>query len=275
MNITADGLVGGVELTLLVIGVVLLWRFVLSPTARAQKAPSPLPPWDVPLPDFMLFGVFTLMGSFALVAGVSLAARALGLHGDGATIFATVAMHLGMLGGALLAPINRGRCTTSPTNRRVLLSGLIAFLISFPIVALTAKASEYLVQLSGLTVERQDLIGMFARADSSWLLAAMITGAIVIAPINEEIVFRAGVFRYLRTRFPRWLALTLPALSFAILHVNWKTLAGLESLPPLVVLAVLFSLAYERTGHIGTPIVAHALFNLNTVLVVLSGVDLK
>lgn len=37
-------------------------------------------------------------------------------------------------------------------------------------------------------------------------------------------------------------------------------------------LAVIFSLAYERTGHIGTPIVAHALFNLNTVLLILSGI---
>ena len=40
------------------------------------------------------------------------------------------------------------------------------------------------------------------------------------------------------------------------------------SLAPLVVLAVAFSLAYERTGHIGTAIVAHALFNLNTVILI-------
>ena len=39
-----------------------------------------------------------------------------------------------------------------------------------------------------------------------------------------------------------------------------------------MLLAVMFSLSYERTGKIGTPIVAHALFNLNTVLLILSGV---
>ena len=55
--------------------------------------------------------------------------------------------------------------------------------------------------------------------------------------------------------------------------MNWKTLGGLSSLPPLVLLAVIFSLAYERTGRIGTPIVAHALFNLNSVLVILSGIS--
>jgi membrane protease YdiL (CAAX protease family) len=39
-----------------------------------------------------------------------------------------------------------------------------------------------------------------------------------------------------------------------------------------VVLAVIFSLAYERTGRIGTAIVAHALFNLHTVVLIFAGV---
>ena len=48
-------------------------------------------------------------------------------------------------------------------------------------------------------------------------------------------------------------------------------MVGLPSLLPLVALAVVFCLAYERTGMIGTTIVAHALFNLNTMLLVAMG----
>jgi membrane protease YdiL (CAAX protease family) len=59
---------------------------------------------------------------------------------------------------------------------------------------------------------------------------------------------------------------------FASLHVNWRTWEGLTSFVPLVLLAIMFSLAYERTGNIGTPIVAHALFNLNTIVLIFSGV---
>jgi len=136
----------------------------------------------------------------------------------------------------------------------------------------TAKAWEVLLRLSGLPVERQDLIGIFANVESSWMLALMISLAVLIAPITEELVFRAGLYRYFRTRIPRVVALVAPALFFAALHVNWDTLRGLSSLVPLVVLAVLFSIAYERTGNIGTPMVAHALFNLNTVALILSGV---
>jgi hypothetical protein len=36
-------------------------------------------------------------------------------------------------------------------------------------------------------------------------------------------------------------------------------------------LAVFFSLAYERTGQLGTAVVAHACFNLNTLLVLFAG----
>jgi membrane protease YdiL (CAAX protease family) len=143
--------------------------------------------------------------------------------------------------------------------------------VVLPLLLVTATLWEHALKLCGLPAEKQDLVGMFANADSPWVLAAMIVLAVVVAPVTEELVFRAGLFRFLRTRVPRWIALLGPSLFFAALHVNWSTLQGLASLAPLVVLAVVFSVAYERTGHIGTPIVAHACFNLNTIFVILSG----
>ncbi|MFA5056810.1 MAG: CPBP family intramembrane glutamic endopeptidase, partial [Opitutaceae bacterium] len=50
------------------------------------------------------------------------------------------------------------------------------------------------------------------------------------------------------------------------LHANWV------SFLPLCVLGVIFAMAYERTGRIAVPMLAHALFNLNTLLLVLSGI---
>ena len=58
----------------------------------------------------------------------------------------------------------------------------------------------------------------------------------------------------------------MPALLFGALHAN------LSSFVPLVALGLIFSLAYERTGRIGTTIVAHGLFNLNTIVLILCGV---
>jgi hypothetical protein len=49
-------------------------------------------------------------------------------------------------------------------------------------------------------------------------------------------------------------------------------MAGLPSFLPLIALAAVFCLAYERTGMIGTVIVAHALFNLNSMLQFVTGI---
>jgi membrane protease YdiL (CAAX protease family) len=156
----------------------------------------------------------------------------------------------------------------------VFVSGAVTFLVSLPFLLLAANVWELVLKQFNLPTERQSLIAMFANAESPLLLMIMILLAIVIAPLTEELVFRAGLFRFLRGRAPRWVALAAPGLIFASLHVNWSTLEGLTSLAPLVVLAVMFSLAYEHTGNIGTPIVAHALFNLNTVILIFSGLPL-
>ena len=43
----------------------------------------------------------------------------------------------------------------------------------------------------------------------------------------------------------------------------------------MTTLAIVFALAYERTGKILVPMIAHGLFNLNTVLLVFAGVNVS
>jgi hypothetical protein len=264
------------EIALALVGVVLLWRLVLSPAARARRTFAPLPPWNASVVQFLQFCLFVIGGAFiaGMVAAVSL--QFLPLRGDAATVFNGSAAQLGMIAGiaAYWAGIERVRLKGPILPRGIFVSGLATFLIALPALHATANAWQYFLQLCGLPIDHQDLIGMFAHADSPWLLTILIVLAVIIAPLTEELVFRAGLFRYFRTRMPRSVALVAPSVFFATLHVNWATLQGLASLAPLVVLAIAFSIAYERTGQIGTAIVAHALFNLNTVVMIFCGVGL-
>lgn len=271
MNASAASIFQAIQLVLLVLGLALLWRHVVSPRARAEAAAPRLDSWDVGPTNFMLFGISAFLGYFAGGTTAHYVAKGYGLGDDASKVFLGAAAQLGMLAGALLAPLDRGRIAAPLPLGRVATSGVVTYLAGFPVVLGVSALADWIVRSAGLPDARQDLIGMFARAGSLELLAAMIALAVVAAPVAEELAFRAGLYRWLRTRIPRWAALLLPALVFASLHVNWKTLAGLSSVPPLVVLAMVFSLAYERTGHIGTPIVAHALFNLNTVIGILTG----
>jgi len=101
-------------------------------------------------------------------------------------------------------------------------------------------------------------------------LVAMVFVTIVVAPVWEEIVFRGALFGYLRTRLPRVLAFVAPALIFALAHLD----QGARFFAPLFVFALIHCKAYERTGRIGVVIVSHALFNLTTIALVLSGVEI-
>jgi membrane protease YdiL (CAAX protease family) len=273
MPFSLANFVTSIELALAFAGAVLMWRLVLSPSARARRTPAALPRWEVAIADFFLFIVIVIGGSFVGAFAASLAGKHLPLRGDEVTVFNGAGAQLGMLAGVVFywsrperGPLNSSR------GVNIFASGATTFLVSLPLLLITAKLSAVVLEALDLPVERQSLIAMFGNAESPWLLATLMVLAIVMAPITEELVFRAGLFRYCRTRMPRWASLLVPSLFFASLHVNWSTLDGLASFAPLVVLAIMFSLAYEHTGNIGTAIVAHALFNLNTVVLIFSGV---
>lgn len=276
MHSALSYVVAGLELALALAGAVLLWRIGLSPKARTHPPVIRLPPWNAPIAEFLAFLIFVVGGSMIAAIVSSALVKHLPLRGDEVTVFNGAAAQLGLLTGAVVFQIGfpKHEAVVPPPAARagIFAAGAATFLCALPVLMATAKAWEVFLQLCGLPVEKQDLIGMFLHAKSPWLVTVMIVLAIVIAPTAEELVFRAGLFRYFRTRMPHWVALLAPAIFFATLHVNWKTLQGLSSLAPLTVLAMFFSLAYERTGRIGTPIVAHALFNLNTVVMIFASV---
>lgn len=256
---------------LLLAGSVLLWRLRFSPAARSQPVPPALPRWEAPVSDFVLFVWLACAGGFvaSFLAGLALKHAAPGA--DLIVIIGTAAGQLGVLTGIAVFESFFNRAAPLPPattpSRNFFVSGLVTFVLAMPLVAATSLAWQALLEFAGMPVEKQDMIRMLLEAKSPLLLAVMIALACVGAPLAEELVFRRGLFRYARTRLPRWAALLVPACLFAALHQHLSTFA------PLVVLGILFSLAYERTGRIGTSIVAHALFNLNSLVLVLAKVD--
>ena len=270
-------IVGALEVTLVGAGALLLWRRVLSPAARAEAPAAALVSAGRPTVDVFMFLFLVLTASFTgSILGVQVSGLArLGAGSEAAMIVNGAGAQLGMLAGAALfrLRVEHRSFVRQPFSPEVLRDGFLTFLVSLPVIVVTGSLWEQLLKLTGLPVHKQDLVSLFANAGSPWLLAGMISLAVLVAPVAEELVFRAGLFRLLRGRVPRGVALLLPATVFAALHVSWPTLQGLVSFAPLLALAVVLSLAYERTGRIGTVIFAHACFNLNTIVVIFSGLD--
>jgi hypothetical protein len=270
------------ESALLLAGCGFLIWFLFVPSGRAARArPAALAVWEISLTDLLLLGwiilIIGFLGQALLQATVG---PALGKMPEGATIERILygsTFHLGaMLAWFCATLLARRRhpdaaAMESPLARSspfsVIRSGFLTFLAVMPLATGSALAWERFLDMLGLPTERQELVDLFVQTKSPVLLALMIALALVVAPIVEELVFRAGIFRFLRSRAPRWVAFAVSGGLFALLHGNWV------SALPLFVLGLVFAAAYERTGRLAVPMLAHALFNLNTLLLVLVGVD--
>lgn len=274
-------LVIGLEVVIWLAGLVALWRVV---AARRVFASPSLAPWPVTLEGFGLGVLFTVGGGLALPYAVThLGDNWLGAAArDGAWWQAVqaAAFQLGLLGGffgaALYLRFNKsGGISALPAapevfrpepTRYPVLAGVTVFLISIPVINGIGLGWKTLVEALGFSAAEQDMVVLFRDCDDPDRLLFMVGLATVIAPLTEELVFRAGLFRFLRSCLPRGLALIIPAIVFALLHGN------LVAVVPLCALGVFFAIAYEQTGRISVPIIAHALFNLHTILLVMAGV---
>jgi len=264
------------EILLLLAGLVVLWRVRLSPAARAslQASYRPLGTWRLMPSDFLVAALCVILGGLGLQILTGIVGRgipALTSDPDLWLILQGIAFQLGMLGGALVGMVytrSRGNVMPGgdPVRMPLLQAGALTFLAVLPVVTAASVVWTVVLSIAGVDVARQELVDLFVNAESRTTAIVMASFAILVAPITEELIFRAGLFRYLRTRVPRWAALGLPAMLFASLHGN------LAAFAPLTALGIVFALAYEQSGRIAVPMIAHALFNLNTILLLLTGV---
>ena len=287
-----------IEIALLLTGVMVLVRWQFSDHSVAYKQ-ARLAPWRISLSDFLMYALFAVLGAMiAQFLALTLQRRYPDLMADELWILVQGgAFQLGVLAGVLTAgafaksklardPIDTWSempeaesadvlplsvpetpvTSVQPLPIHPLVGGLLVFLAALPLVLLTGLVWQTVLKWAGVEVEQQELVDLLTKTDSPLLIAGMGILAVAIAPLMEEIVFRAGLFRYLRTRVPRISAFLISAVLFSALHANTAAFA------PLVVFGVVLAIAYERTGRIEIPMVAHALFNLHTLVLLLAGV---
>ncbi|GAB5562473.1 MAG: hypothetical protein SynsKO_41200 [Synoicihabitans sp.] len=267
------------QAVLLLAGIALLVRLIFSAWGKAfWKRSSPLTPWDISGSDFAFAMVLVIaMGVGGNFCGQALA-TSFGGNPELALVFQGAGFQLGLLLGAILAAFNARQkqiitsggatpraATPLPINPWI--GGAFALLAAFPVLTAINLVWTNALTTLGFETTHQEVVEIFSKLELPAARYGMMVLAVIVAPIVEEVIFRAGLFRFMRTRFPRWLAFGFPAAFFALMHGN------LVAFGPLFALGVVFAIAYERTGRIMVPIFAHALFNLNTLGLLLAGVE--
>ncbi|MEM6750261.1 MAG: type II CAAX endopeptidase family protein [Planctomycetota bacterium] len=147
---------------------------------------------------------------------------------------------------------------------RALATAGLGFVLLVPVAwavgSVSAMAAEWVRGAPPPEIAHDMLWALLAARDRPAMLAAMLTAAVVVAPVCEELVFRGllqsslvGVMRGCR-----WPAILATSVVFVLIHVE---VAEPESWGVLLVLSIAMGLVYERTGSIWAPVAMHAAFN--------------
>lgn len=167
-----------------------------------------------------------------------------------------------MRGG--LAPLGM----TARQSVRGVAGGLLCLFILFPIVFAVSELTIITFRWAHLPEPKaHEILQSLGELKNLGLIALNLLAAVVIAPLFEELAFRAVLQTALVRMFgwlagggeasppARWLAVVVSAGAFAAVHGQWAFA------PPLFVLALGLGYAYERTANLWVTITAHALFN--------------
>jgi membrane protease YdiL (CAAX protease family) len=134
-------------------------------------------------------------------------------------------------------------------------------------VIANAMLGALLILITGTEAQPEQLLFDDALAGGLRTVLAGVA-AVLLAPVAEELLFRGLLYRALRRRRSVAAAAILSSLAFAVIHADVAASAPLALLN-LALLGALWAVIYERTGSLIVPIVAHAVFNLLTLLQVL------
>jgi membrane protease YdiL (CAAX protease family) len=241
---------------------------------RADLEERPEPRWglgDVLLGVGLGYVLATVLGGIWLaISGVDAAGAE---NSTGLFVFSEIGLWLGIVGVPVWACRRKGSRSLARDF------GLRFEWRDLGIGVLAAVVMSFIV-LPALNVLVRGLLGGGEAAQSSQNLArnthgpgvAALVGVFVLgAPIAEEIFFRGLLLRALRRRFGNVVAVIGSGLAFGLVHLeagSWRDRVLIVVL--LGSLGVALGILAVRLGRIGAGIVAHMVFNLLAVIVLLS-----
>lgn len=144
-------------------------------------------------------------------------------------------------------------------------TGMALYAGLLPLFFFAAALSRLVMFIAGYPVTIQDVVLIFMEPQSLLTLLGLLSLAMIIAPVAEEILFRGLLLPLLMKRLGAGPAVMLSSFLFALIH--WHV----PSFFPLFVLATTLALAYVYSGTLWVPIVMHALFNgMNLAILLLA-----
>ncbi len=234
-----------------------------------QDRPAAPPRWGLGEAAAGLFLGYLIA---SVLAGIWLGATGqdeLSLAGQG---FSQLGLWVGLLGAPLYAARRKGSGLAAdfgyrfrPIDAAVGLG--IGLGVQFVVVPVVAFVLGPLLGHPDVSQPARELT-----EEATGIRLVLLVGAVVIAtPIIEEIYFRGLLLRAVERRWGSATAVVVSSVVFGLVHVGQPNVRALAlAMISLSIFAVILALVTLRTDRLGPAIVAHAVFNAWTLLVVLS-----
>jgi uncharacterized protein len=117
--------------------------------------------------------------------------------------------------------------------------------------------------------QNQQLLSDLRDHRDAFTIGLFVMGAVVLAPIVEELLFRGVLLRALLRKMAPATAIFVSAVIFALVHYVGDP-NTLPFLPALTALGAVLAVVALRSGNLSTSIFIHAGFNLTTTILFLA-----
>ncbi len=152
-------------------------------------------------------------------------------------------------------PLPKMEVKTLEENLKIYLSGVGLLYLCSIIFNLILQTSNFKPQTQDVA---KDVIKM---SESSLFL--IILGPVILIPLVEELLFRGLLHRSLKVTLAPKSASIIAATLFGLAHMEPDTI------PQLIVIGLVLSYVYEKSGSIWVPAALHATNNFITVMILI------
>jgi membrane protease YdiL (CAAX protease family) len=244
------------------------WRRATFPLAlRASVARLRARPWRPAEAVLLLLALLLPMAPALLSIGRPLN-RATATTPDAPQFVASLVFYALVLAGVLVAArrtgfgIGAALGITRETRWPAVRTGVVLGCAMLPPVILASWLAEGALRWLGVPLSRQAVFDTLGDPNlRATTQALLIFVAVVAAPIAEEAVFRGVVFPTVLGNRRLFGALLLVNVLFALLHLHPP------SFLPLLTVGLCLSLGMLATGSLLTPMIMHAIFNGEMLLI--------
>jgi membrane protease YdiL (CAAX protease family) len=134
----------------------------------------------------------------------------------------------------------------------------ITYLAVTPVFTAAAHAWQYIGESCGVEYKVPPLISFLLKSESAASIAVVTVAAVIIAPVAEELFFRAFTYSALRKRLGFLPGVVITSLYFALIHDFFSYL-------PIFILGIALAFLYERRQSIIAPAALHFFHNARVV----------